>query len=64
MASPWQQPPNSMPAAGEIVWVRIWSNYGPPFQAKWDLGSQTFTDQTGSGLVFPWWIVARWKPVG
>lgn len=63
MASPWKRPPTEMPSDGDIVWVRIWSNYGPPFQAKWSEGDQYFIDQGALALVIPWYIVARWKPV-
>lgn len=58
--SVWKTMPGDIPKDGDVVWVRLRDWSGEPFQAKWTASEQTFTDQTNS-LVFPWWIVARWR---
>lgn len=61
MATPWQKLPVEYPADGVIVWCRLWSVYGDPVLMQWDNALKVFVDQSGSDLVAPWWIVARWR---
>lgn len=56
----WQQLPNQAPGNGETVWVRLTGWFGPPFQAVWDEGTQTFST-ADTELVCPWYVVFRWK---
>lgn len=55
----WKTMPENVPADAETVWVRRWW-FGPPWQATWDLATQTFTDVI-EGLTIPWHEVSRWR---
>lgn len=58
----WQDITISQPADGQDVWIRRTWWYSHPVTAVWAAAAQTFTID-GSGLVAPWWAIARWKPV-
>lgn len=49
-----------LPVDASTVWIRILNYYGPPFEAVWDLSSQTFTTVT-TGLTIPAYYIARWR---
>jgi len=54
----WHEMPGEVPVDEEVVWVRrFW--YTPPWLATWSEAAATFTSSTG--LVLPWYEVARWK---
>lgn len=52
--------PNELPTDGAEVWVRLHEWSGEPFMAKWEYATQSFTT-LADGLVFPWYIVSRWR---
>jgi hypothetical protein len=56
--SPWHSLPAEVPEDLESVWVRTWW-YSTPWLATWSESAATFTST--SGLVIPWYMVARWK---
>lgn len=60
--SQWKTMPNDVPLDDQTVWVRLRDWQGPPFLAVYLKSSQSFRSITEE-LIFPWYIVARWKPV-
>lgn len=56
----WQSMAVALPGNGDEVWIRILNYYGPPFLARWDEHSQTFTTSVTS-LVIPGYYIARWR---
>jgi hypothetical protein len=52
--------PQFIPTDGQQVWIRRWW-FSDPFKATWTLATQQFTSL--SGLILPWWFVARWRPL-
>jgi hypothetical protein len=56
----WNNPLDILPSNAQVVWIRVGTNYGDPFQAQYNSGTQIFTSQV-SGLLVPAYMVARWK---
>lgn len=58
--SAWNTMPETVPADGLECLVRtFW--WIAPFEATWDLSSQSFVIM--GGLTIPWWIVVGWRVV-
>lgn len=58
----WKTFPIDVPNDGVIVWVRVLYYYSEPFQATWDLTTQSFVSVLNS-IVYPAWSIARWRPL-
>ena len=57
----WRTFPLHIPIDGDTVWIRItYYYYAEPFQAVYDVTSQTFVSVHNS-IVYPAWSVARWR---
>lgn len=58
----WNVITETLPANGQTVWLRIYTNYATPFQAVYDTALQQFTTVTTS-LIIPAYVVTKWKAV-
>lgn len=56
----WQELSKAVPSDFQVVWVRINFFYGSPFRARYSASGKTFEAEV-TGLLFPFWTVARWK---
>lgn len=63
----WFSQPVKNPTDGTTVWVRRAALFTNPFQATWDLGSETFLIPAGGTgdppTSIPWYEVQSWRPV-
>ena len=62
MSNTWKHFPQDIPADGQQCYIRIKYYYGAPFVATYDELLTSFT-VTGTNLLYPFFVVARWQSV-
>jgi hypothetical protein len=58
----WKYLPESVPADGTTVWVRLYNGYVEPFQAVYNSTTQQFTF-TATAIIYPSWMIAKWRAI-